>query len=193
MKNIYQILFLVHLIHSGCSLFDTEPKPLTPIDAYFYAEINGEPFNAYSLKAGVETWRGYSFLEFGGRYYHDEILSYYEQIVFSIIYDDDNNRYQLSVDSSLTKEIGFRVPLGSYTELEGDVVITRFETPVDSDGFLTVELTELEDGRKTISGTFEMTVYLTERINTSFPQQEEDTLHITNGRYLMELNDKRDD
>ncbi len=121
------------------------------------------------------------------------MFPYRERLSFSLIYNDDNNRYQLSVDSSLTKVVGFRVPLGSYTELEGDVVITRFETPVDSDGFLTVELTELEDGRKTISGTFEMTVYLTERINNSFPQQEEDTLYITNGRYLMELNDKRDE
>ena len=101
--------------------------------------------------------------------------------------------YQLELDSTLIDEVGFTTPIGGYSEAEGDVIITTFRTPSDSDGFLTVELTELEDGRKTISGTFEMTVYLTERINTSFPQQEQDTLHITNGRYLMELNDKREE
>ncbi len=110
-----------------------------------------------------------------------------------MIFDDEITMYPLRIDTILTNEVGFTVPSSTYSEAEGDVIITRFKSPADTEGFLTVELTELEDGRKTISGTFEMTVYLTERINTSFPQQEEDTLHITNGRYLMELNDKRDD
>jgi len=123
------------LSHSGCSLFDNEPKPLEAIPTFFYAEINGEAYQANGLKAGVETWHGYSFLEFSGRYYHEEIFSYRELIVFSMIYDDKLTMYPLHIDSTLTKEIGIRVPVGSYTELDGDVVITRFETPVDSEGF----------------------------------------------------------
>lgn len=189
-KYIY-LIFLINLL--GCGLFEVDPEPLEPIDAYFYAEINGESFQANGFKAGIESWRGYSFLEFLGGYYPEEIQPYAERMAFNLIYEEGATRYPLRIDSVLTKEVGFKVPNGSYSEKDWDVVITRFKTPEDSNGFLTVELEELEDGRKTISRNFEMTVYLTERINTAYPQQEQDTLHIPNGRYKMLLNDKRDE
>jgi len=85
------------------------------------------------------------------------------------------------------------VPVGAYFEKDDDVVISHFEIPDESDGFVSVELEEFEDGRKTISGTFEMTVYVRKRLNTAFPQQEQDTLVITNGQYVLELNDFRDE
>ncbi len=110
-----------------------------------------------------------------------------------MIFDDEITMYPLRIDTILTNEVGFTVPSSTYSEAEGDVIITRFKSPADTEGFLTVELTELEDGRKTISGTFEMTVVLDFRYETNFPQQEQDTLHIKNGRYLIELNDKRDE
>lgn len=89
--------------------------------------------------------------------------------------------------------MGFNVPCGSYNEKDGDVVITRFKIPEDSKGFVTVDIAELEDGRKTISGTFEMTVYLSFRLDTAFPQAVQDALTITNGRYLLELRDRRNE
>ncbi len=193
MNMFIHISLPLYLILIGCGLFDAYPKPLEPIDAYFYAEINGEAFQANGLNGGVETERGHSFLGFFGNYDSDITSPYRERLSFRLIHRDEVTKYQLRIDSSLTNDMGFRIPVGSYTELDGDVVITRFESPPESDGFVTIELNELEDGRKTISGTFEMTVYLTERINTRFPQQEQDTLHITNGRYLMLLNDKRDE
>lgn len=108
-----------------------------------------------------------------------------------MVYNDTSNNYSLHFDSALSNDIGFNVPVGSYYENDGDVIISDYQAPDDSDGFVSVELEELEDGRKTISGTFEMTVYLKKRINTAFPQQEQDTLHITNGKYLLELRDFR--
>ncbi len=193
MNMFIHISLPLYLIMLGCGLFDADPKPLQSIDAYFYAEINGESFNANGLSAGIEdTYSGRSFLEFSGRFSSIDNVPYRENISLSVIYEEGKTRYPLHIDSQLTSEMGFRIPAGSYNEKDGDVIITRFEFPVDSDGFVTILLEELEDGRKTISGTFEMTVYLTERINTSFPQQKQDTLHITNGRYQMLLTDKRD-
>ncbi len=110
-----------------------------------------------------------------------------------MVYNEATINYPLHFDSELSNEVGFNVPVGAYYENDGDVIISDYQAPEDSDGFVTVELEELEDGRKTISGTFEMTVYLNKRIETAFPQQEQDTLHITNGKYLLELRDFRKD
>ncbi|MBO6794068.1 MAG: hypothetical protein JJ895_09160 [Balneolaceae bacterium] len=193
MKNIYQILFPVLLFYSGCSLFDAESKPLEPIQTYFYAEINGERFDANGGNAAITSANGYSMLDFGGSYYAEELFPYRESVAFSIIYTETTTTYPLQLDSALTKNLGFNIPSAAYYENDGDVVISHFRKPHESDGFVTVELEELEDGRKTISGTFEMTVYLNKRIETAFPQQEQDTLIITNGQYLLELRDFRDE
>ncbi len=193
MKNIYQILFLVLLIHSGCSLFDNDPKTLEPIQTFFYAEINGERFDANKANAVLNTARGHSLLAFSGAYSFEDLFPYTERISFSVIFIENTIKYPLKLDSILTKKIGFRIPKSSYFENDGDVIISDYQAPEDSDGFVTVELEELEDGRKTISGTFEMTVYLNKRIETAFPQQEQDTLIITNGQYLLELRDFRDE
>jgi len=192
MNMFTHISLPLFLILSGCGLFDADPKPLEPIENFFYAEINNEAFTANYVSAGIETARGHDFLEFGGSYKSEELFPYSEKIILSLIYDEETTTYPLYNDATLTKEMGFRIPGGSYNEKDGDVIITRFEFPTDSEGFVTIELEELEDGRKTISGTFEMTVYLSFRIDTACPQQEQDTLHITNGRYLMELNDRRE-
>ena len=193
MKNIYQILFPVLLFYSGCSLFDTEPNPLEPIQTFFYAEINGERFDANRANAVLNGWRGYTILTFSGSHHYDEIYPYHEIISFNNVYKNSQITYPLLFDSVATESLGFPVPFVSYYENDGDVIISDYQAPEDSDGFVTVELEELEDGRKTISGTFEMTVYLNKRIETAFPQQEQDTLVITNGQYLLELRDFRDE
>jgi len=123
----------------------------------------------------------------------EELVPYQESISFVIVFNETTTYYPLRFDSVLTNELGFDVPSGAYFENDWDVVISHFEIPDDSDGFVSVELEELEDGRKTISGTFEMTVYLRKRLNTAFPQQEQDTLVITNGQFLLKLRDSSDE
>ena len=192
MNMFTHISLPLFLILSSCGLFDADPKPLEPIENFFYAEINGEPFNANRLGAGVETFRGRSFLEFSVKHNSEELFPYAEGFGISLIFNEDITMYPLHIDSALSEELGFNIPGASYSEADGDVTISYFKTPENSEGFVSIELEELEDGRKTISGTFEMTVYLSFRIDTACPQQEQDTLHITNGRYLMELNDRRE-
>ncbi len=193
MKATIQISLPLLLIFSSCSLFDNEPKPLEPIPTFFYAEINGERFHANRANAVLNDWRGYSILTFSGSHHFDEIHPYHEIITFNSVYYNSQFTYFLEFDSLASQILGFPIPLGKYYENDGDVIISDYQAPDDSDGFVSVELEELEDGRKTISGTFEMTVYLKKRTNTAFPQQEQDTLHITNGKYLLELRDRRED
>ncbi len=193
MKATIQISLPLLLIFSGCSLFDNEPKPLEPIPTFFYAEINGERFDANGANAVITPANQYSMLDFGGTFHFEELFPYKETIAFSVIYNENSSTYTLRLDSILSNNLGFNTPSAAYYEKDGDAVISHYKKPDDSDGFVSVELEELEDGRKTISGTFEMTVYLKKRINTAFPQQEQDTLHITNGKYLLELRDFRED
>ncbi len=193
MKNIYQILFLVLLIHSGCSVFDNDSKPLEPIQTYFYAEINGERFDANGAIAVITPANQYSMLEFSGSHYYDEIYPYSESIILSILYNEGINTYSLNADSLASAELGFKMPGASYFENDGDLVISHFKKSQNSDGIVTVELEELEDGRKTISGTFEVTMYLSFRNTSIFPQRDQDTLHFTNGKFLLELLDRRED
>ncbi len=193
MNMLFQISLPFLLIFSGCSLFDTEPKPLEPIQTFFYAEINGERFDANRANAVLNGWRGYTILTFSGSHHPDEIYPYHEIISFNNVYNNSQITYPLLFDSVATESLGFPVPFVSYYENDGDVIISDYQASDDSEGFVTVELEELDDGRKTISGTFEMTVYLKKRIETAFPQQEQDTLHITNGKYLLELRDFRKD
>lgn len=191
MNMLFHISLPLLLIFSSCSLFDNEPKPLEPIPTFFYAQINGERFDANRASASMSSSNNKSFLNFSGSYSDDNLFPFTKKILFLMVYNDTSNNYSLHFDSALSNDIGFNVPVGSYYENDGDVIISDYQAPDDSDGFVSVELEELEDGRKTISGTFEMTVYLKKRINTAFPQQEQDTLHITNGKYLLELRDFR--
>lgn len=188
----YHIIISFFLLLSNCSLFEEDPEPLEAITTYFTADINGETFSANSLDGGIELWRGYNFLEFSGQYSSKDIIPYREEIVFSMVYEEETTWYSLHNDSLLTDLMGFKVPSSSYYEAESDVTLSYFKLSNNSDGFITVKLEEREDGRTTISGTFEMTVYLDYRIESNFPQTEDDTLYISNGQYLLLLDDRRE-
>ncbi len=181
------------LIFSGCSLFDNEPKPLEPIPTFFYAEINGERFDANGANAVITPANQYSMLEFSGSHYYDEIYPYSESIILSILYNEGINTYSLNADSVASAELGFKMPGASYFENDGDLVLSHYKKSQNTDGLVNVKLEELEDGRKTISGTFEVTMYLSFRNNSIFPQRDQDTLHFTNGKFLLELRDRRED
>ncbi len=187
--------FLILLFLLSCSLLNSKEKnsEITPV---FKAEINGDSFNGAlfeeSAIAGITTQGEYSYLQVFGTQYSEENYPYNEFIGMSIIYVEGATTYLTRQDTIQINDEFTRYTGGSFAESDGDAQISWYRTAGDGEGFITVETDTIKNGQVILYGTFEMTVVVDSRADPFSRRADEDTLHITNGKYRLLLDDRRE-
>lgn len=181
---------------SGCELFNSDDPPV-PFELVFTAEINGEPYNGAKspyggASAGMTMQGDYSYLQVFAYQYSEELYPYNEYIGISMAYEEGTTTYPTRRDTLYSNGEYLITTGGGYAENDGDARISRYNTLGDDDGFITVEMEELGDGRTAVSGTFEMRLIVDSRADPYSHRVGQDTLHITNGEYRVLLDDRRD-
>ena len=192
----YHILLPLLVMLSGCRLFNSDDPPV-PFEPVFTAEINGEPYDGtkppYGGAQAVMTMQGdYDFLTIFAYQYSEEWYPYNEYVGIHLIYEEGTTTYPTRKDTVQINEVYDLHPGGGYGENDGDAIISTYHTQGDDDGFITVGMEELGDGRTVVFGTFEMRVIVSGRANQYSRRVGQDTLHITNGEYRVLLDDRRD-
>lgn len=201
---------IILLLLAGCGLLSSNNEDADtelPDWFLFSAEINGEEFFGTPSVSGLRTAHAgftkmgnFDWLNIFGTEYDEEFYPYNQHIGFALIYDEETEIY--STKNVYIEEIA-RSTRGFYSESDGDASISSYEEIEDGEGYITVDIMELENPvtipfgngtetfHKKISGTFEMTVVRKSNPNPSTRQP--DTLRITNGKYKLLLLDRRDE
>ncbi len=144
-------------------------------------------------QAGITMQGGYPYLQVSAKQFSKEFYPYNENISFSMVYEEGKTTYPTRMDTLFSNGNFIRIMGGLYTEVGGDAVISSYRPPGDDDGYITVEMEELEDGRSAVSGTFEMKVIVSSRADPHSHRVGQDTLYITNGKYrVLLVQDQRD-
>ncbi len=195
--NIVYSLISIHLLISSCNLFDagSEKEEFEPT---FKAEINGELFDI-SLKeesfkrfdAVLTNQANKSFLAIYADFYSMDLYPYREQVGFTLFWDQSIIEYDSKRDSTLIGQ--YYLPSGgTYYEADGDALISTFNSPVNDQGIITVNIETLNDGRKFAFGNFEFSVVTRYPLNEPSQRIGQDTLKITNGEYRLLLDERRE-
>lgn len=198
MNRVYfLILFSISFALLKCNLFDSGNENFEPT---FKAEINGETFfdilkisSDNTIYDAVITNQGsYAYLVVFAEIVDETAFPYTEQISFALAFEEDNMTYSSASSFIQIGELGDRRIGGSYYEINGDVLISAFYSPLDDNGVITVNIEELEEGRVAVFGNFEFTTVTNEPLNQFSQRIGQDTLHITNGEYRLLLDDRRE-
>jgi|GEM_PF-1971115 hypothetical protein len=188
---IVYTVFLSILLGSCGLLPSNDEHKFEPI---FTAEINGEPYDARSInakldaKAGLTKQGDYLYFNVFGNQWDSQFYPYKEYIGFSVNYNEGQTKYPSILDT--VEAEGSLFLGGSYSEVNGDAIISRYEAKNDTQGQITVNFEPQKNGKTIVSGTFEMRVIVNRRADQYSLRVNQDTLYITNGKYRLMLDDR---
>ncbi|MBO6584652.1 MAG: hypothetical protein JJ953_00965 [Gracilimonas sp.] len=184
-------ILLIIIALGSCAINSEKEDHFEPI---FKAEINGESFDGTdfeeSAKASMTQQGDYHYLTIAAYQYNKNLFPYNEYIGISLIYQQSKNSFPTKKDTIKVNEYYDRYPGGKYSESDGDAKISWYEA-FDENGYITVEMKELENGEIVVYGTFEMKVAVQSRADQYSQRVNQDTLSITNGEYRLMLEDRR--
>ena len=183
------------LLLSNCTLFNSNEKNF---ESTFKAEINDEIFDILKISSdntiydAVITNQGsYAYLVVFAGIIDETAFPYTERVSFALALNEDKTNYSSFSDFIQIGEFSERRIGGAFFEINGDVRISSFYPPIDDQGFITVNIETLNDGREVVFGNFEFSVVTSEPLTQYSRRVGQDTLHITNGEYRLLLDDRR--
>ncbi len=195
--NSLNLLIPIYLILTSCSIFNNNnSEEFNPV---FKAEITGEAFDIISVSSdyvlydAVITNQGtHTYLAVFADIIDETAFPYTQQISIAMVLIENKTTYSSATSFVSVGDLGERRIGGSYYEINGDVLISTFTTPLDDEGSITVNIETLDDGSEVVYGDFEFSVVTTEPLNQFSQRIGQDTLHITNGEYRLLLDDRRE-
>ena len=169
------IVFLLLFI-SSCGLLDGKTKE-EKIDEYFRAELNGKAVE-FDDQLAIKGSRSPDWLGVSGFKPDSMRYPYVLKISFSHNYVETRTEYNVVRDS--TDFSG-----ASFTELDGDVIIARYNVIEDENNRLEILSDTLDSGKVVLVGSFAMKVVVYGGNNQY--RQYPDTVVVTNGTFRIVL------
>lgn len=198
MNNSHPSLILAFfasaVLLASCGLTGSEEDEETQTGSlYFEATLNGNEAWIGQPEAGVSRIADLNWLQISGDTLHEDRFPYTEALVLSVAYTgpDDYTLVEVMRDRGQSLISG-----SSYYEDDGDVSISTYYPTADSSAN-ELTITSYDAATGIMEGTFRTTVVIAEDDREAEPgeppRRQPDTLRFIEGRFRVEVEDRREE